>query len=655
MGRGRLWLLAAAAVVVAAAGNAGFATAYGSGGSDLRSARPAAVTGVADAVAVDPSTTLVATLGDQVALVRDGRVVARQALDATVGGVAASADGSTYYAGTSLGTVYTLDGSLHPTVALRVPDAVAGLRVASDGAVVVAHGSGAFGQNSTVDVYPAGAATASAVARVGASVNGLDAAGGTAVYGTLAAQVGELTLDGGGKQAWQVTLPQPVTSVAAVPSRGWVLAGDSSGRLNLLDDHGSVSGSVAVGPYPLTTVAYDPAHDEILTGDQHGTLRILDDSGRVLVTSQLANSPLRAIVATRRGDYLAVPQSGVWSTVDTGAARAAYRAQRLRPWWIAFDAVLVVGLLVLLGLTGRRRAGLARTGRRVWRNRLAYLMVAPTVLVVAGLTFYPAVTAFYYSFTNFSLSAVTEWVGLSNYRTIFTGDTYFWVGVKNMAIVTGFSLLKTVTVPLLAAELVFWLRNAIHQYVFRTLFVLSAVVPTLVITLLWKQVFDPYGLINSLLSAVGLDSWRHAWLGDEATALWSVIGAGFPYLTAFPFLIFLGGLLTINREIYESAAIDGAGRFRRFVHVDLAHLRPQLRIVGFLGLVGTVENFASIFILTNGGPGDATEVPALEMYTRIGSGDLGYASAIGVILFAVIVAATMFILRFRRSAMEVDA
>jgi raffinose/stachyose/melibiose transport system permease protein len=312
-------------------------------------------------------------------------------------------------------------------------------------------------------------------------------------------------------------------------------------------------------------------------------------------------------------------------------------------------------LIAWLALTGRRRGAVTRTAGRMWRGRLGYLMVAPTVLIVAGLTFYPALSALYYSFTNFNLGTVTQWVGLANYRAILTSDTYFWVGVKNMVIVVAASIVKSVTVPLLAAELVFWLRNAIHQYVFRTLFVLSAVVPTLVITLLWKQVFDPYRLINSLLSAVGLPGWQQAWLGDEAIALWSVIGAGFPYLTAFPFLIFLGGLLTISREIYESAAIDGAGRWRRFVHVDLAHLRPQFRIVAFLGLVGSVENFASIFVLTNGGPGTATYVPALEMYSRIGSGDLGYASAIGVILFAVIVAATMLILRFRRSAMEVDA
>jgi ABC-type sugar transport system permease subunit len=648
----RSWLLAAVTTALVVAGNTVFAVASASD-SVLASKRPA-VQDIAGAVAVDPSTLFVATLGNEVEIVRDGRVTARAALDATVGGIAASADGATYYAGTSLGTVYTLDAGLHTTSTRHLPDGVEGMRVGANGALVVAHGAGTFGQNSTLDTYPAGGGAVAGTRSAGSTVSALDGAGNTVVYGTLNARVGMLALDDAGGQLWQTTLPQPVTSVAAVPQRGWVLAGDKTGGLTLLDEHGAVLGSVQVSDYPLTTVGYDVGTGQILTGDQHGSVSVVDGSGHVLVTHKAAGSAVRALVGVGSGDYLAVSQRGPWSQLDVGAAHGEARAAALRPWWITFDALLAAGLIVLFGLTGRRRPVVTRTVRRIWRARLAYLMVAPTVLLVAMFTFYPALSAFYYSFTDFNLSSVTQWVGLENYRTILTDDSYFWAGVRNMGLVVGASVLKTVTVPLLAAELVYWLRNAFHQYLFRTLFVLSAVVPTLVITLLWKQVYDPYGLLNSLLSAIGLGSWQHAWLGDEATALWSVIAAGFPYLTAFPFLIFLGGLLTISRELYDSAAIDGAGRWRRFVHVDLPHLRPHFRIVSFFAVVGSVEGFASIFVLTNGGPGTATYVPALEMYARIGSGDLGYASAIGVLLFTVIVAATMFILRFRRSAMEVE-
>jgi len=123
--RRRFWLLTLVALAVAVGGNTAFAISS-SAGSGLVSARAAALSGIADAVPVNSSTQLVATLGNEVALVQNGRVTARQKLDATVGGIATAPDGSTFYAGTSLGTVYTLDSGLHPTSTRHVADAVAG-------------------------------------------------------------------------------------------------------------------------------------------------------------------------------------------------------------------------------------------------------------------------------------------------------------------------------------------------------------------------------------------------------------------------------------------------------------------------------------------------------------------------------------------------
>jgi raffinose/stachyose/melibiose transport system permease protein len=280
---------------------------------------------------------------------------------------------------------------------------------------------------------------------------------------------------------------------------------------------------------------------------------------------------------------------------------------------------------------------------------LAYTFLLPALGLVLFFSYYPAGMAFYYSLTNFSLRSVTEFVGLRNYADVLMEDRYFRTGVVNMVIIVVTSVLKTVSVPLLAAELVFWLRNAPHQYVYRTLFVLPAVVPDLVFTLMWRQVYDPYtGLLNRLLGSVGLSEWQRAWLGDEGTALWAVIGVGFPFIGAFAFLIFLGGLLSINRDYFDAARVDGAGRWARFRHIDVPLLLPQFRILLFFAITGTVQGFAAIFVLTRGGPGTATYVPALQMYRRIGEGDFGYASAVGVVLFVVILALTFVVLRFRR-------
>jgi raffinose/stachyose/melibiose transport system permease protein len=273
----------------------------------------------------------------------------------------------------------------------------------------------------------------------------------------------------------------------------------------------------------------------------------------------------------------------------------------------------------------------------------------PALLLIGLFSYYPAALAVYSSFTNYSLGAPVEFIGVRNYVQILTNDFYFRIGLINMLIITVFSVIKIITVPLLVAELVFWLQNTAHQYAFRTLFVLPTVVPGIVFTLLWRHVYDPRtGLLNELLATLGLGQFQRTWLGDPDTALWAVIAVGFPYVDAFAFLILLGGLLNINPEYYDAARVDGATSWSRFWNIDLALLRPQFRILLFFAITGTVQGFAGIFILTNGGPGYATYVPALEMYQRIAQGDLGYASAIGVLLLAMIVVATVIILRWRR-------
>ena len=346
------------------------------------------------------------------------------------------------------------------------------------------------------------------------------------------------------------------------------------------------------------------------------------------------------------GQLVVVPGDGAWQDLNTSAIGGLGQAAQVEKVWLAVDAVLLVALLVTLVVTVPRLSMLAVA---VWQARLGYALVLPAIALLAVFTYYPAALAIYYSLTNFSLGNVTQFVGLSNYVQILSDDFYFRTGIVNMLLIAVTSIIKAVTVPLLVAELIFWLRNRVHKYVFRTLFVLPAVVPALVFTLLWKQVYHPRtGLLNEFLGLIGLSQWQQAWLGNAHTAIWAIIGVGFPYVDAFAFLILLGGLLNINGEFFDAAKVDGAGWLSRFRHIDLPLLVAQFRILLFFAVNGTIQGFAGIFILTQGGPGTATYVPALQMYLRISDGDFGYASAIGVILFAMIFVATLFILRFRR-------
>ncbi|MBA3379656.1 MAG: sugar ABC transporter permease, partial [Chloroflexia bacterium] len=332
-------------------------------------------------------------------------------------------------------------------------------------------------------------------------------------------------------------------------------------------------------------------------------------------------------------------------------------ASTLRLAWVIGNgiyALLLTGTLVAVIDPYRKVA--TRTMRRAWKARIAYLFALPAVALIALFSYYPAAMAIYYSFTNYSLRSITEWVGFDNYQNILFDDPYFRVGIKNMLIITVTSVIKTLTVPLLIAELIFWLRNSWHSYIFRTLFILPTVVPGLVFTLMWRQIYDPdTGLINELLGVLGLDNLQTAWLGNPETALWAIIGVGFPWVDAFALLILLGGLLNINSELFDAAKVDGASVWQRFRNIDLPLLVPQFRILLFFAIAGTVQGFVSIFILTRGGPGMTTYIPSLQMYMRIADGDFGYASAVGVILFLFILVATFVVLRLRRNDGVEDA
>jgi ABC-type sugar transport system permease subunit len=177
--------------------------------------------------------------------------------------------------------------------------------------------------------------------------------------------------------------------------------------------------------------------------------------------------------------------------------------------------------------------------------------------------------------------------------------------------------------------------------------VLPSIVPGIVAILLWKTIWAPnIGLVNQILQAVGLGQHQHAWLGEDSTALLAVILTGFPWVDIFAFLVFYGGLLTINSEIFDAAAVDGANVVRRFLSIDLPGLRPQIMLVLFFAFIGSIQGFEGIYVLTGGGPGTATSVPALEMFLKISkTAQFGYASAIGFVLTAVI--GVLVFLRFR--------
>lgn len=592
----------------------------------------------------------VATVDNEVVLLASDRVQQRRRLSGVIGGLGFDPQRSLLYVGTADGRLTALGLDLEPRGQFPVSGWVVALQIDPEGNLLVAHGIGAFSDRYYVSLLTPDGQTVYSQ-RVEFTITALAILADQIVYSTANGRVGALRKSDG-QPLRTVVVTRPPTRLAAVPPWAAVLVGDDWGNVSLLRAHdGTVLWETAVTPYPIRSLTADAAGQTLLAGDSHGGLFLLDGEGHLIFGQRATESSIEAFVPAAE-DWVVLPREGAWLRLRPQLVADTQQAARLRLLWLGGNALLALLLGAGLVLTlPRLRRGARTLGRALYRSRTAYLFIAPSMGLILLFSYYPAVLAFYYSFTDFSVRNVTaEFVGLQNYLTILRDDFYFRVGFGNMLLILVTGVLKVLSVPLLVAELVFWLKNHVHRYLFRTLVVFPAVVPGLVTTLLWRLIYDPnVGLLNQLLRTLGLGHLQRAWLGDERTAIWAIIGAGFPFLSAFAFLIYLGGLLNINPELYDSAQIDGAAWWRRFWHIDVPLLEPQFRLLLFFAFTGAIQGFAHIYIYTRGGPGYATYVPALQMYLKIADGgDFGYASAIGVLLFGLIFLGTVVILRFRR-------
>ncbi len=577
-------------------------------------------------------------------------------VEETVGAIAPMADGSVLV-GTANGQVTAYSPDLEPGQAVEVNGRVLAL-VSNDGGYYVAHGVGAFGIRFYISYFEPAATEAVFTYQVAQPVTSMTGWQDGVVFGTANSNVGFLSASASEEPVWITQLTAPISRVHAAEAIDGILAGSDKGEVTLLSTDGAEQWTASVGEYPVRGLNFDSATSDALVGDANGTFTELDATGGLVYSGVVAaGTDLEAILPRGDATWVVVPRSGDWQLLDPSAASSATSASNLRLAWVIANGVYVLLVTgVIIAVIDPYRKSATRLIRRTWKTRIAYMFVLPAFALIILFSYYPAAMAVYYSFTNYSLRSITEWVGFDNYRTILFDDPYFSVGMRNMVIITITSVIKTLTVPLLIAELIFWLRNSWHSFIFRTLFILPTVVPGLVFTLMWRQIYDPdTGLINELLGATGRDDLQTAWLGNPETALWAIIGVGFPWVDAFALLILLGGLLNINGDFFDAAKVDGASVWQRFRNIDLPLLVPQFRILLFFAIAGTVQGFVSIFILTRGGPGMTTYIPSLQMYMRIADGDFGYASAVGVILFLIILVATFVVLRLRRNDGVEDA
>lgn len=259
----------------------------------------------------------------------------------------------------------------------------------------------------------------------------------------------------------------------------------------------------------------------------------------------------------------------------------------------------------------------------------------------------PSVMGFYYAFTDWnSYTTKVNWIGLDNYKTIFssTGQGYISFISNTVVFTIATIILKTV----IALGLAVLLTQGVERlsYLYRVLIYLPAVLPMLVVSLIFKSILNPTsGFLNTLLRGVGLDFLALKWLTDVHLALPSVISVDTWKGVGYIMVILIAGLQSIPRDYYEAASIDGASGWQSFTNVTLPLLMPVLSVTTVLNLLYGLKVFDIIFVLTHGGPGRVTDTVYTVIFQDFSKGRYGIATALSTLLFLVMVSLGYFVIR----------
>ena len=307
------------------------------------------------------------------------------------------------------------------------------------------------------------------------------------------------------------------------------------------------------------------------------------------------------------------------------------------------------------GRAGARPAGRARQGRRTlsneWQKRLEILvLVVPAVALFVLFALVPMGQAIYYSLYNWNgLGPVDDFVGIGNYQQAL-GDSVFRGAIGNNFIIVVLSL--AVQLPLGLGIALLLNRPLRGRTVLRTLIFVPYVLAEVVAGVIWLLMLQPRGVVDAILGAAGLDWAQQLWLGDQEIALYTLFVVLTWKYVGFAIILFLAGLQGVPLELEEAAALDGAGWWQTQRNITIPLLGPTIRIWAFLSMIGSLQLFDMVWILTGGGPGNATQTMATYLIQQgFDRGRLGYGTAAAVILFII----SLFVaLLYQRFVLNVD-
>ena len=278
-------------------------------------------------------------------------------------------------------------------------------------------------------------------------------------------------------------------------------------------------------------------------------------------------------------------------------------------------------------------------------RRIGYLYLGPALVVFAAFVLYPLGHAAWLSLWEWDGVTPGSWVGLDNYADVVS-DPGLRSAFGHALVLIAFYALLPVAIGLLLAGVLARVRVRGLAF-FRTVIFLPQVIALVVVAVMWRMIYDPQnGALNEGLRAVGLGSLAQNWLGDFDRALPSVGLIGTWVMYGLAMVLLTAGVQKIPPSLFDAARVDGAGPVREFFAVTLPALRGETAVALTLTTIAALRNFDLVYITTKGGPGDATSVPAFQVYSRaFETGQVGSAAAVGMTLTAVIFALTFAINR----------
>jgi raffinose/stachyose/melibiose transport system permease protein len=284
----------------------------------------------------------------------------------------------------------------------------------------------------------------------------------------------------------------------------------------------------------------------------------------------------------------------------------------------------------------------------------------PGIILSLAIIVVPLIMTVYTSFTRWNGVGEQTWIGFDNYTRLFH-DSLFWSSFGHIILlILAMAVVPTLLGLVLAAVLFDYVAKHFGNRwasVFRSGFYLPQVIPVAVTGIVWGWILHPdYGALNKILNSVGLSKLAVNWLGDPKYALYTVMGIMVWIQLGYPIVMFMSGLQRIDPSLYEAADLDGATWWQRFRKITVYMIRPEFYVVLVTTTIAALKIFGQVFVLTKGGPSNATLVPSYFAYKNFfEKAQVGYGSAISTVLTVIIIVLAVVFLRLQARAERTGA